>query len=109
MVESDAVPLFIALLNSNDAHIAEQCVWALGNIAGDGPVYRDYVITTGIIPPLLHWISSSKHVSGDLNGWDLNGWVWQIGGVWAWQSGAKGEESYLMGSLAIQTHVWNIQ
>jgi importin subunit alpha-2 len=33
--------------------VAEQAVWALGNIAGDGPELRDLVIEQGIINPLI--------------------------------------------------------
>ncbi len=28
-------------------------MWALGNIAGDGPVLRDFVIKSGVVEPLL--------------------------------------------------------
>jgi importin subunit alpha-2 len=33
--------------------LTEQAVWALGNIAGDGPELRDHVTEQGIIKPLL--------------------------------------------------------
>ena len=28
-------------------------MWALGNIAGDGPSMRDFVINNGVVPPLI--------------------------------------------------------
>lgn len=33
-----------------------QAVWALGNIAGDSAVCRDYVLNCNILPPLLMWV-----------------------------------------------------
>merc|ERR1712096_399200 len=36
-----------------DQNVCEQAVWALGNIAGDGPNMRDFVINNGVIQPLL--------------------------------------------------------
>lgn len=62
VVQSGAVSLFIALLSSNDTCVAEQCVWALGNIAGDGPQLRDFVISQGIIPPLLQRVKPMQPV-----------------------------------------------
>ena len=41
------------LLRSQDQNVCEQAVWALGNIAGDGPIMRDHVINNGVIAPLL--------------------------------------------------------
>ena len=32
--------------------VVEQAVWALGNIAGDGPDLRDMVLDAGIIAPM---------------------------------------------------------
>ncbi len=31
----------------------DQAVWALGNIAGDGPKCRDYMLQCGVMPALL--------------------------------------------------------
>lgn len=62
VVQSGAVSLFIALLSSNDTCVAEQCVWALGNITGDGPQLRDFVISQGIIPPLLQRVTPQSPV-----------------------------------------------
>ena len=38
-------------------HRSEQAVWALGNVAGDGATYRDFVINCGIIPPLIKLVN----------------------------------------------------
>uniref|UniRef100_A0A8C7XDQ0 Importin subunit alpha n=1 Tax=Oryzias sinensis TaxID=183150 RepID=A0A8C7XDQ0_9TELE len=55
----DAVPLFLRLLHSPHQNVCEQAVWALGNIIGDGPQCRDYVISLGVVKPLLSFISPS--------------------------------------------------
>ncbi|KAL6447907.1 importin subunit alpha-3 isoform X2 [Cataglyphis hispanica] len=56
VVTAGAVPLFLRLLLSSQQNVCEQAVWALGNIIGDGPIPRDYVINLGVVPPLLTFI-----------------------------------------------------
>lgn len=58
-----AVPVLIALLSSEYINVCEQAVWALGNITGDGPECRDFVIRAGIIPPLLKFVHQATPVS----------------------------------------------
>jgi len=48
----------VSLLSSPNADVREQAVWALGNIAGDGAPFRDYVLHTGVMEPLLNVIQS---------------------------------------------------
>lgn len=56
VVEAQAVPLFVQLLVSPHQNVCEQAVWALGNIIGDGPDLRDYVISLGVVPRLLAFL-----------------------------------------------------
>ena len=63
MVNSGAVPHFVALLSSRDQNVCEQAVWALGNIAGDGSYLRDFVVSNGILAPLLALVHSPTTVS----------------------------------------------
>ncbi|XP_020610207.1 importin subunit alpha-4-like [Orbicella faveolata] len=53
VVEAGAVPRFVKLLSSSQAQVCEQAVWALGNIAGDGPNLRNFVLAHGALGPLL--------------------------------------------------------
>uniref|UniRef100_A0AC35TT41 Importin subunit alpha n=1 Tax=Rhabditophanes sp. KR3021 TaxID=114890 RepID=A0AC35TT41_9BILA len=56
VVQAGAVPRFLDLLVSPHLNVCEQAVWALGNIIGDGPHFRDYCIKLGIIPLLLKFV-----------------------------------------------------
>jgi len=59
LIKSNAVPMFIQLLNSNADDVKEQAIWALGNIAGDSYQCRNYVLHHGALPPLIK-ISMNK-------------------------------------------------
>ncbi|XP_034474988.1 importin subunit alpha [Drosophila innubila] len=63
VIEQDAVPHFIALLQSKSINLAEQAVWALGNIAGDGAAARDIVIQNNVIDGILPLINHDTPIS----------------------------------------------
>jgi hypothetical protein len=43
---------FVRLLSSTNRNICEQAVWALGNIAGHSPIYRDLLLERGVLTEL---------------------------------------------------------
>lgn len=53
MIQYGAVPIFVQLLSSGSERVREQAVWALGNIAGDGPNCRNIVLNNKALEPLL--------------------------------------------------------
>lgn len=63
VVHAGAVPLFLQLLHSTHQNVCEQAVWALGNIIGDGPCLRDYVIELGVVNPLLTFVKPEIPIS----------------------------------------------
>lgn len=63
VVRAGAVPLFLQLLSSPSPSVCEQAVWALGNIIGDGPHLRDFVIKHGVVQPLLSFIKPDIPIS----------------------------------------------
>ena len=63
MINAQAVPEFIKLLSSSVLDVREQAVWALGNIAGDSPQCRDYVLQQGALRPLLTLLSENHKLS----------------------------------------------
>ncbi|XP_067008482.1 importin subunit alpha-1 [Anabrus simplex] len=63
VIKNGAVPKLVNLLSSPYMHVAEQAVWALGNIAGDGPVARDMVLGYGAMSYLLELITPDTTVA----------------------------------------------
>ena len=57
-----AVPKFVRLLSSPHEHVREQSVWALGNIIGDGPECRDFVIHHGVVDPVISFVKDTTQV-----------------------------------------------
>jgi hypothetical protein len=64
VLHAGAGPSFIRLLGSDSAAIAEQSVWALGNIAGDSAATRDQLLSLGIMDSLLVLMANIKEVWG---------------------------------------------
>jgi importin subunit alpha-1 len=63
VVDSGALPLLVQLMTSPNADLREQCAWCLGNIAGDGPAYRDIVLGLNALEPLLMNVTNPATLS----------------------------------------------
>ncbi|KAF4691916.1 hypothetical protein FOZ60_014404 [Perkinsus olseni] len=62
VVELGAVESFRKLLSSDSADLQEQSIWAVANIAGDGPGIRDQCLRLGILQPLLDVIRAGQTI-----------------------------------------------
>lgn len=47
---------------SSFPHIQDQCCWALGNLAGDGPECRDTLLAQGALQPMVNLLEVSDKV-----------------------------------------------
>ena len=73
IINHGAIQAFIQLLLSPNAEVKEQAVWALGNIAGDSPTFRDYVIQTHGVAGLLSVFRNDAKISMIRNAtWSLS-------------------------------------
>lgn len=62
VIDHGAVPIFVALLSSENPDVREQAVWALGNIAGDSPRCRDLVLHANALHPLLGQLNAEAKI-----------------------------------------------
>ncbi|CAL0309266.1 unnamed protein product [Lupinus luteus] len=63
VIDHGAIPIFVKLLSSHNDRVREQAVWALGNVAGDSPTYRDLVLNYGAMIPLLAQLNENAKIS----------------------------------------------
>merc|ERR1719215_2594645 len=63
VVEHGALPIFVDLLRSPNDDVKEQAVWALGNIAGDSPNFRDLVLQSGGLDPITQVLRECEKIS----------------------------------------------
>lgn len=62
VVDAGAVDKFVQLLSSPIKNVAEQSVWALGNIAGDGSKTRDIVLNANVVSGLIALLATDLSV-----------------------------------------------
>lgn len=62
VVKAGAVPKLVKLSQSNEIALANQSVWALGNIAGDGAVARNIVLEHGAAEQIVKLLEKEQPV-----------------------------------------------
>jgi hypothetical protein len=60
IIDCDALPILVRLLQSTDKELVDSAVWTLGNILGDSVKSRDQVLSYGVFPHLLNILKDFK-------------------------------------------------
>ncbi|XP_011500399.1 PREDICTED: importin subunit alpha-1 [Ceratosolen solmsi marchali] len=63
VIKHGAIVKLVELLKSPKMNVAEQAVWALGNIAGDGPLPRDMVLKEDALPHIILLLNPETPIS----------------------------------------------
>jgi hypothetical protein len=63
IVECNAIPHLVQLLESCNPELREQCAWCLGNVAGDGPELRDLVLSYNALEPLVKNVTHPDNIN----------------------------------------------
>lgn len=61
LVENGVLPLLIQFLSENQLGVADQAIWAIGNLAGDSPSIRDKVIEEGGVDAVINFINNTTN------------------------------------------------
>ncbi|KAG8374253.1 hypothetical protein BUALT_Bualt11G0112100 [Buddleja alternifolia] len=68
-----ALPLLIAHIGEKSSlPVAEQCAWALGNVAGEGEELRNTLLSQGALPPLARMMLPNKGSTVRTAAWALS-------------------------------------
>lgn len=68
-----SLPLLIAHLGEKSfLPVAEQCAWALGNVAGEGEELRNILLAHGALVPLARLMLSNKGSTAETAAWALS-------------------------------------
>ncbi|KAF3771872.1 Importin subunit alpha-9 [Nymphaea thermarum] len=56
----------------SSVHVAEQCAWAIGNLAGEGVEMRNILLAQGALPPLARMLLSNRGSTARTAAWTLS-------------------------------------
>jgi importin subunit alpha-6/7 len=56
----DAMPYFVAFLGGDNKPLQEQALWAVGNLAADCQEFRDHLMRSGALVPMIEIFTRSK-------------------------------------------------
>ncbi|CAG0917011.1 unnamed protein product [Notodromas monacha] len=63
VIQAGAVPVLLQLFNTSPSMpVAEQALWGLGNIVGDGPDKRDYLLSLGFTTDIISCMKSKPDI-----------------------------------------------
>lgn len=63
---------FTFSVEKSSIHVAEQCAWALGNVAGEGEELRNVLLSQGALRPLARMMLSNKGSTARTSAWALS-------------------------------------